>query len=376
MKDIEKDVYKRTINSKNLDDWVNKLGVYTNTNVFTTGGLYNPQIVKLLENVMSQAKFKGLARGGTAELVKGVISENTMHYVTRMGDDMKNNLRQVLMDAYENKTPVGQRAGLLQKEVKTLSNTRAKLIARTETMRASNMSNYVNAKLNMGAKSYKVISASDCCERCEEIYKNGAVWFDIEDIDYFPPLHPNCRCVASYSTKTAYEQNIKFYNKLDKNYPLNKNMDQKTINQIRGYSENGTAINNALQSENINKFTKRDYEIGQNINNNILNNGHSLKNKSTLWRGQDELYISNPEIGKEFSWNRLTSTSFRREKGVEFKNDGWLVEIVAPKNTKGLYIENISTSALEHEYLLAMNTKYKIINIMNNDKYIKLQIIP
>ena len=158
MKDIEKDVGRRTINAKNTDDWMNKLGMYVNRNPFTVGGIKHDETVEILNNIMGQAKFKGLARGGTQELVKGVISENTMHYVTRMGDDMKNNLRRIFVDSYNQKMAPREIAKKLQKEVQGLSKTRAMAIARTETMRASNLSNYVNAKLNMGAKSYHVLS--------------------------------------------------------------------------------------------------------------------------------------------------------------------------------------------------------------------------
>lgn len=376
MQDIEKDVGRRTKNSKNLDIWTNKLGSYINTNPFTTGGVKHAEMVGLLENIMSEAKFKGLARGGTAELVKGVISENTMHYVTRMGDDMKNNLRKIAVDAYNQNMNPHQIAEKLQDEVQGLSKTRAKAIARTETMRANNLSNYVNAKLNMGAKSYKVISASDCCPRCDLIYKNGSVWFDIDDLTHFPPLHPNCRCVVVFSTKTAYENNRGLYKDLHNEYPLNKNINNKTLTDISSYvGNNSSPINYALESKGLNKYSKRDYDIGQNINNNILNNGHKLSKDTTLWRGQDDLYINNPEIGKEYSWNRLLSTSFSREVANDFKREGWLIEIQAPKNTKGLYVENLSPNSLEHEYILPINTRYKILKIFNKDKYIKIQII-
>ena len=80
-------------------------------------------------------------------------------------------------------------------------------IARTETMRASNLSDYVNAKLNMGARSYSVLSDPACCPKCAKIYKYGTVWFYIEDMEYFPPLHTNCRCTTAYSTKTAKDKN-------------------------------------------------------------------------------------------------------------------------------------------------------------------------
>jgi SPP1 gp7 family putative phage head morphogenesis protein len=210
MKDIKNDVNRRTANAKDLDAWLDKLGGYVNRNPFTEGGLYNAQILGILENIMSQAKFKGLARGGTAELVKGVISENTMHYVTKMGADMQNNLRRIAVDNYNNKGGPAGLAKRLGDEIDGLSKTRAKAIARTETMRANNLSNLVNAKMNMGAKSYRVISATGVCSKCEDAYKNGTVWFDIDDLDNFPPLHPNCRCVVVFSTKTAEENNAIF----------------------------------------------------------------------------------------------------------------------------------------------------------------------
>ena len=47
MKDIEKDVAKRTKNAKNLDIWTNKLGSYVNTNPFSIGGIKHAEIVTL-----------------------------------------------------------------------------------------------------------------------------------------------------------------------------------------------------------------------------------------------------------------------------------------------------------------------------------------
>lgn len=264
MKDIEKDVAKRTKNAKNLDIWTNKLGSYVNTNPFSIGGIKHAEIVTLLENIMSQAKFKGLARGGTAELVKGVISENTMHYVTRMGDDMKNNLRRIAVESYNEKLAPQQIAKKLQEEVQGLSKTRAKAIARTETMRANNLSNYVNAKLNMGAKSYKVLSASDCCDKCDQLYKNGGVWFDIEDTDNLPPLHPNCRCVASYSTKTVAENNgITLSNdNLDKTTQEIKSFQKDTGDLdhevLTVFDKNGNKILNMYKGEENKVFLPKD----------------------------------------------------------------------------------------------------------------------
>lgn len=44
MRDIEKDVAKRTKNAKNLDIWTDKLGSYINTNPFNVGGIKHAEI--------------------------------------------------------------------------------------------------------------------------------------------------------------------------------------------------------------------------------------------------------------------------------------------------------------------------------------------
>jgi SPP1 gp7 family putative phage head morphogenesis protein len=276
MKDIEKDVVSRTRNSKDLATTLDKLGAYISTNVFNTGGLHHDKIVVLIESILQNAKFKGLAQGGTAELVKGVISENTMHYVTNMGEDMKNNLRKIVVDSYNKNLSPLEISKRLQKEVAGLSKVRAKVIARTETMRANNLSNYTNAKLNMGAKSYKVISAPGCCHRCEEIYKNGSVWFDIDDMTYFPPLHPNCRCVGAYSTKTSLENNANDYQtnrrEVEHNYNTRDNsLEEELRNQLAGYENkirfNGNENNKEIKysSQRLQNFNKFKYSPNGNF---------------------------------------------------------------------------------------------------------------
>jgi hypothetical protein len=379
MRDIEKDVGRRTINAKDTDDWMNKLGMYANRNPFTVGGVKHDETVKILNNIMDSAKFKGLTRGGTQELVKGVIAENTMHYVTRMGDDMKNQLRKIAIDGYNQKLAPRELAKKLQAEVQGLSKTRAMAIARTETMRASNLANYVNAKLNMGAKSYKVNSAHDCCPKCVEIFKHGSQWFDIDDLTYFPPIHPHCGCVPAYSTKTADENNgFSDLDSLEKEYPLNHNISYIEESNIRVFTgEDSTVINNAIMAKfRGGNYSPREYDIGQNINRTILNKGHKLKKDTTLWRGEDDLYIGTPRVGEVHIWNKLTSTSFDKKTAQDFqRNNGWLYEIQAPKNTKGLYVEELTANMNEYEYLLGIGTRFRILEIDEVNKYMKLLLI-
>lgn len=307
MKDIEKDVVKRTKNAKNLDSWLKKIGGYSQ-NPFTIGGLKSAEITKLLESIMSQAKFKGLARGGTAELVKGVISENTMHYVTRMGDDMKNNLRKIAVDSYNQGLAPQQLVKRLQEEVRGLSKTRAKAIARTETMRANNLSNYVNAKLNMGAKSYKVISANDCCDKCDQLYKNGSVWFNINDTDNLPPLHPNCRCVAVYSTKTVAENNSNINSEFD----LPDDFSNESKKYIKDF--HSKHFNDKIENGQI-----FNYKTGKPTSPKFTGDGKSVNIKSEEFKLPDRSNMS----AKELKELRLNMDKYK----VSYVNDKNLASI-------------------------------------------------
>lgn len=369
MQDIEKDVGRRTKNSKNLDIWTNKLGSYINTNPFTTGGVKHAEMVGLLENVMSEAKFKGLARGGTAELVKGVISENTMHYVTRMGDDMKNNLRKIAVDAYNQNMNPHQIAKKLQDEVQGLSKTRAKAIARTETMRANNLSNYVNAKLNMGAKSYKVISASDCCERCDRIYKNGKVWFDIDDLEYFPPLHPNCRCVVVFSTRTAAENNIglnlDYQNEIKsfQNKTYNLNHEVATIFDNKGKK----LLEMHKGNENRVLFPKNVINIGKNKGLGLSIHNHPSQVAIPSKGDIKNFLVTNTKYGVVTGKNDLSITTIKDYKLGNKKIDAILGSYsIGMKNIKNEFIKNNSSivKKIQNQYF---NDPIKLNNELSKE---------
>ena len=201
MKDVKVDVVRTTQNSATLDAWVAKLGGHVIQNTFVTG----PTAAKTQEIVKSIAdstKFSPLPKGGMNEVVKGVISENTMHYVTKMGEDLKTQLRQIAVKGYDQKLAPKD----LAKEISSkmdMSINRARLIARTETMRASSLANYANAKYNMNAQSFTVVSDPDCCPICADAYGFGSIVFDISQNDMIPPLHPRCECTARFSQRPA-----------------------------------------------------------------------------------------------------------------------------------------------------------------------------
>lgn len=197
MKDIRNDVTRLTQNSNSLDEWITKLGGYTTQNVFITGPA-SKEATSIVQNIMQSTKYSPLPKGGTQELVKGVMSENTMHYVTKMGEDMKTELRKIAVQSYDAKLAPRDIAKEMATKIEGMSNTRAQVIARTETMRASNLANYAHA-VEMGAKSFTVNSDPERCELCGEVYGDGEIVFDISQNDIVPPLHPRCECSPIFS---------------------------------------------------------------------------------------------------------------------------------------------------------------------------------
>lgn len=196
MNDIRADVVRTTQNSKNLDQWIQKLGGIVVQNPFTTG-VASEEAQKIVQSITSATKHSALPKGGTHELVKGVMSENTMHYVTKLGDDMKTELRKIAVKSYDKNLAPRDIAKEMSDKIDSLSQSRAQVIARTETMRASNLANYSNATMNMGAKSFTVDSDPNCCPECDSTYGHGSIVFSADQVDMLPPLHPNC-----YDSKT------------------------------------------------------------------------------------------------------------------------------------------------------------------------------
>ena len=198
MKDVRTDVVARTRNSKDLEQWMQKLAPYTASNCFVTGAHAQPmqEMVNQIAGVVNQTS---LPSGSNAEIVKGVMAEACMTMVTNVGEDIKNDLRRIAVDCYNNKLAPRETAKVMGEKIDSFSRARCQAIARTETCRAANLANHINAK-EMGAKSYHVICNEGACEYCLAAYgENQDVVYDINDTENLPPYHTNCRCTPTYS---------------------------------------------------------------------------------------------------------------------------------------------------------------------------------
>lgn len=135
--------------------------------------------------------------------LSNMISDSCTKYFTRYGDDVKRDINDILQNAIRKSQMPNVTAKQIdeyfkqyvtdQKELRG----RGAMIARTETMRASNLGSYIGAQQN-GATHFKVISRKGRCDKCGALYRDGTFIFSMNDLDKLPPLHPRCRCVPVF----------------------------------------------------------------------------------------------------------------------------------------------------------------------------------
>lgn len=202
MRDIRADVERRTRNSEDLDAWMEKLSPYIANNCFNTGE-WSESIREIVNNIAGTIDRTSLPAGSNAEVMKGVMSEACMTMVTNVGEDIKNELRRIAVESYNARNTPQQTAKLIGERIESFSKTRCQTIARTETIRAGNCANYLNAQQD-NMRSYTIDCDPGACEYCVEEYREGddvnsePVRFSIDDYESLPPFHPNCRCVPLF----------------------------------------------------------------------------------------------------------------------------------------------------------------------------------
>ena len=204
MKDIRNDVKARTRNSKDLEEWLEKLHPYVGENCLING-VHGAEAAAIIRSIVKTVEMTKLPPGANQEIVKGVMSEACMTYVTNVGKDIQTELQRIAVESYNNKLAPREIADVMAQRIDVLSTTRCQVIARTETMRANNLSNLIAAREN-GAQSYTIKYKE--LEGDQEIPEasNESTIFDILDTDNFPPFHPNCRCTPRFSTKTVEQR--------------------------------------------------------------------------------------------------------------------------------------------------------------------------
>ena len=226
--EIKRKITRDLENSKDLEDFLARTEEYLIENPLVTTG-YAGTMSRLVVQATYNTKF---ARAKQRQLVRTVIQDRVGHLIVNVGEDLKQNVRDIVKRGYDEGLHSREIAKNVEKEIDTLNRTRARTIARTEVARTQTISDYIVNK-ERGATSYSVVCRPDCCEYCAEIYaditgdayeelqqevedgKNdgrligGEKMFSMDNVDDLPPYHPNCRCSVNYNYDGEYWNDIR-----------------------------------------------------------------------------------------------------------------------------------------------------------------------
>lgn len=212
--EIKRKVTSDLENSKDLEDFLARTEPYTIENPLVTTG-YADTMSRLIVQATNNTRF---ARAKQRQLVRTVIQDRVGHLIVNVGEDLKQNVRNIVKAGYDEGLHSREIAKNLEKEIDSLNRTRARVIARTEVARTQTISDYIVNK-ERGANSYSVVCRPDCCPYCAEIYADitgedyetlqedgnggrligGDKTFSMGNTDDLPPYHPNCRCSVVYN---------------------------------------------------------------------------------------------------------------------------------------------------------------------------------
>ena len=194
---VREDIKRRTENCKDIDEWMDKLSPFIQEDVFVTG-LYSEKMSEIIQKIIDVVTISKLPKGMNQSLTKGVISECCYTYVSGVTKEMQTEMQKFAVECYNKKMTPVEIAKALGERFDNLTKARCQAIARTETMRASNLANLIQAR-NRGAKGYTVFCNKGACDYCIAEYgKHEDTVYDINDTVNFPPLHPNCRCTPAF----------------------------------------------------------------------------------------------------------------------------------------------------------------------------------
>ena len=210
------------------EEFVERTQAYTTNNILINSG-YAAEMSAIVTKMVNNHKFK---RAAQRALLEQTIDNNVGMLIQNVGEDIKETVRTVVKQGYDEGLHPTVIAKNINKEIDVINNTRARTIARTEVKRTDTVANYVRHK-EQGATGFTVQCRPDCCPYCAEEYGDvdpadqqgvldyidelneynkgkpaeekiddpllrgkgeaigGNVQFSMEDTDMLPPLHPN-----------------------------------------------------------------------------------------------------------------------------------------------------------------------------------------
>jgi hypothetical protein len=213
MKTSQKEIDTTLKMAKSPEEATQLLNILTQKPFITTAK-NTEDIAKFEENIGKSWKL-GMNSGRdaplrTVQMMEGMVKENVMNYVTKLDKDTRTELGKIVADTLQHNlgAPIQDRImpeQLAQNMSRVLDGniSRSRMIARTETMRASNLASWSQNRAE-GSTHFMVDNRAESCELCADEYE-GEV-FTIDQLDMLPPLHPNCACVPVYFTDETEAQ--------------------------------------------------------------------------------------------------------------------------------------------------------------------------
>ena len=193
-----------------VEDYLAAHSEYVVSNPLTTTG-YDMVMTKLIIQSLNNVKF---SRQAQRKLTQLTIENAVGDLITNVGEDIKQSVRDIIKTGFEeSKAPVDI-AKDIENRIDVINKTRARAIARTEVKRTTTISNYIVSK-ERGADAYYVDCHPEACPLCEEYFGEGKDApgdnkghdniYPIDDTEHLPPVHPNCRCSATFIKQSDEE---------------------------------------------------------------------------------------------------------------------------------------------------------------------------
>ena len=236
-KDITQRLSKGVRESDTLESFLAKHKDYTLNNPLVVNG-YKDELTSIILQETNNHRF---SRPAQKELTRATIENRVGDLITRVGDDVRENVRNIVLDGYNNGLSQDKIAENISNKVNSIGNTRARAIARTEIARTATASDYA-INVERGATHFSVDCRDTCCTICEEDYDFGKKEYTIDQVEMLPPRHPNCRCYARFYKKDSMES------PLTKTPPVQSNTKQ-SVNSDYHIAKDGTIIDNIGVSE-------------------------------------------------------------------------------------------------------------------------------
>ena len=344
---------------------------------------YDTEMLKLILSETNNHKF---SRPAQKELVRVTIESQVGDLIVDVGEDIKNSVRDIVKDGYDNNLSQDEIAANISSKVSAIKGRRARAIARTEIARTATISDYVINK-ERGATHFYVECRNTACPVCKEAWHKhwsksndesftpsdssagGKGWigdkvYSMSDTMMLPPIHPNCRCVPYFISEDDVPEGISVEKPTPKETTATtttkpvKNTEPRTTEssveeQITPYIEKFITDQEDVKviAGQISSFVKESEKLDHEIIRLIDTDRYHYENSGD----EGSVQLPYEAIGEGLENGLLFS--------IHNHPDGSLIHSVADINCATTFRQQLSaTYCYQTKELLLMNNKYAINN--------------